>query len=116
MAREAHHDFVTFDEILTFWAGKRPDGIAFEEGLRTTTFAQADDQTRRLIALLKAHGLSKGDRVAWLGKNSDRYCLLYMAAARMGAVMVPIGWRLAPREVAYILSDTGAKQVKQMVA
>ena len=62
-----------------------------------------------LIALLQARGIDKGDRIAWLGKNRDIYFLLYIAAARMGAVMVPIGWRLAPREIAYILSDTEAK-------
>jgi len=111
MAREAHHNLVTFEQILAFWADKRPDVTAFEEDGRITTFGEADELTRRLIALFKANGIAKGDRVAWLGKNSDRYCLLYMAAARMGAVMVPVGWRLAPREIAYILSDTGAKLV-----
>ena len=108
---DPHHDFVTFDEILAFWAEKRPDQTAFEQDGRITSYAEADAMTRRLIALFKERGLAKGDRIAWLGKNSDRYCLLYMAAARMGAVMVPIGWRLAPPEIAYILSDTGAKLV-----
>lgn len=108
---DPHHDFVTFDEILTFWAEERPDQTAFEQDGRITSYAEADALTRRLIALFKSRGLVKGDKIAWLGKNSDRYCLLYMAAARMGAVMVPIGWRLAPPEIAYILSDTGAKLV-----
>ncbi len=111
MAQEAHHDFITFDEMLNFWAEKRPNAPAFEQDGRVTSYAETDDITRRLIALLTAHSITKGDRIAWLGKNSDRYCLLYMAAARMGAVMVPIGWRLAPPEVAYILSDTGSKLV-----
>ncbi|MFU7527845.1 long-chain-fatty-acid--CoA ligase [Qipengyuania sp. ASV99] len=109
MASEAYHDFETFDEILNFWADKRPGGPAFEQDDRVTSYAEVDDLTRRLVALFQAHGIAKGDRIAWLGKNSDRYCLLYMAAARMGAVMVPIGWRLASPEVAYILTDTGAK-------
>ena len=109
MAMEAHHSFVTFDEILNFWAEKRPDQIAFEQEGRTTTYAEVDDLTRRMITLMKDRGVSKGDRVAWLGKNADTYFLLYLAAARMGAVMVPIGWRLAPPEIAYILTDTRAK-------
>ncbi len=109
MARNAYHDFSTFDEILHFWAKERPDGTAFDQDGRVTSYAEADVLTRQLIALLQARGIDKGDRIAWLGKNRDTYFLLYIAAARMGAVMVPIGWRLAPREIAYILTDTEAK-------
>jgi acyl-CoA synthetase (AMP-forming)/AMP-acid ligase II len=109
MANNAHHDYATFDEILHFWARERPDGLAFDQDGRVTTYAQADLLTRQLIALLQSRDIAPGDRVAWLGKNRDTYFLLYIAAARMGAVMVPIGWRLAPREIAYILTDTEAK-------
>jgi len=109
MARNAYHAFQTFDEILHFWAKERPDGPAFDQEGRITTYAEADLLTRQLIALLQSRGIAAGDRIAWLGKNRDIYFLIYIAAARMGAVMVPIGWRLAPPEVRYILQDTGAK-------
>jgi acyl-CoA synthetase (AMP-forming)/AMP-acid ligase II len=111
MANEAHHDLQTFDAIMHFWAKQRPDGPAFDQDGRLTTYAEADRLTRQLIALLQARDIAPGDRISWLGKNRDTYFLLYIAAARMGAVMVPIGWRLAPREIAYILSDTEAKLV-----
>jgi len=111
MAVTAHHEFNTFDEFLPFWAEHRPDAIALEEGDRRTTYAEADKQTRQIIAFLQARGIGNGDRIAWLGKNSDRYFLMLYAAARMGAVMAPIGWRLAPPEIGYILGDTGAKIV-----
>ncbi|TWJ09586.1 long-chain-fatty-acid--CoA ligase [Altererythrobacter ishigakiensis] len=107
----AHHDFTHFDDILQFWAKERPDDVAIEQDGRTTTYAELEENTRRIIALWATHGVGKGDRVAWLGKNSDLHCQLYMAAARVGVVMVPIGWRLAPPEIAYILKDTGAKIV-----
>ena len=109
MARNAYHDHQTFDAILHFWAKERPDGVAFDQDGRVTSYAEADVVTRQLIALLQARDIAPGDRIAWLGKNRDIYFLLYIAAARMGAVMVPIGWRLAPREIAYILGDTEAK-------
>lgn len=111
MAKSAYHDHQTFDAIMHFWAKERPDGLAFDQDGRTTTYAEADRLTRQLIALLQARDIAPGDRIAWLGKNRDTYFLLYIAAARMGAVMVPVGWRLAPREIAYILSDTEAKLV-----
>jgi len=109
MARTADHDHAHFDDIMHFWAKERPDLPAFDQGGRVTTYAEADRLTRQLIALFAARGVGAGDRIAWLGKNRDIYFLLYIAAARMGAVMVPIGWRLAPREIAYILTDTEAR-------
>lgn len=111
MSQPAHHEYTTFDQFLHYWAKERPDFIALEEDDRRTSYAEADVLTRRLIGLLQSHGIGKGDRLAWYGKNSDRYFLLLYAAARMGAVIAPIGWRLAPREIAYILGDTGAKLV-----
>lgn len=108
---DGYHTFSTFDEILDFWAKERPDGPAFEQEGRITSYGEADRLTRQIIGFYQAKGLKPGDRVAWLGKNSDMHCLLYLAAARCGVVMVPIGWRLAPPEVAYILKDTGAKLV-----
>lgn len=111
MAEQAVPDFGTFDEFLHHWAKVRPDGIALEMGDRATTYGEIDDLTRRLIALLQHHGIGHGDRIAWLGKNSDRYFTLLYAAARMGAVMAPIGWRLAAPEIAYILGDTSTKLV-----
>ena len=111
MARIEQHDLRTYDEIMKLWAERRPDRPALEQEGRTTTFGEADELTRRLIALFQKHGIRKGDRIAWLGKNSDRYALLFFAATRMGAVMVPVGWRLAPPEIAYILKDTEAKLV-----
>jgi fatty-acyl-CoA synthase len=111
MANNAYHDSATFDAILHFWAQERPDGPAFDQDGRVTTYAEADRLTRQLIALLQSRDIAPGDRISWLGKNRDIYFLLYIAAARMGAVMVPIGWRLAPREIAFILTDTEAKLV-----
>ena len=104
-------EHITFDQFLMHWAAERPDGLALVEGDRRTTYAEAERLTRQLIAFLQARGVRRGDRFAWYGKNSDRYFLLLYAAARMGAVIAPIGWRLAPPEVGYILADTGAKLV-----
>ncbi|NQX94720.1 MAG: AMP-binding protein, partial [Erythrobacter sp.] len=109
MATTPTSDFTTFDEYLTYWGGERPEGLAFELGERQTTYGEADRLTRQIITFLGNQGIGKGDRIAFLGKNSDRYFLLLYACGRMGAVMAPIGWRLAPPEIGYILKDTGAK-------
>ncbi|MEM7781394.1 MAG: long-chain-fatty-acid--CoA ligase [Pseudomonadota bacterium] len=109
MGTSEQHNYLNFDDFLNHWASAKPDGVALEMGDRITTYAGADRLTRQLLSLFTKHGVGHGDRIAWLGKNSDRYFLLLYAAARLGVVMAPIGWRLAPREIAYILSDTGTK-------
>lgn len=105
------HNYETFDEILRFWAQHRPDQIAFEQDGRITTFGELDHVTKQVVSLFKAHGVEPGDRVAWLGKNSDLFFIMLMAGARYGAVAAPVGWRLAKPEIAYILGDTEAKLV-----
>lgn len=109
MAVEAHNEFLSFDEFLNHWANVGPDKIALEMDGRTSTYGEVEVLTRRLISLFKENGVAHGDRIAWLGKNSDRYFTLLYAAARVGVVMAPVGWRLAPPEITYILNDTGTK-------
>jgi acyl-CoA synthetase (AMP-forming)/AMP-acid ligase II len=104
-------ELFTFDEFLTHWASERPDRIALREEGRVYTYAELDDRTARAASALIAAGLKKGDRIAWIGKNSDLYFTLFYGAARAGIVMAPIGWRLSPTEWAFIVNDTQAKMV-----
>ena len=102
-------DILTFDGFLTHWAEDRPDWLAMQEDDRRYTYAQLEERTASVVSCLLNAGLQKGDRIAWIGKNSDLYFTLFYGAARAGIVMVPIGWRLAPAEMAYIVNDTAAK-------
>ena len=102
-------DLLTFDEFLTHWAADRPDRLALREEDREYSYAELDDLTAKVASALIGAGLKKGDRIAWIGKNSDLYFQLFFGAARAGIVMAPIGWRLSPAEWAYVLNDTGAK-------
>ncbi|MBX7495524.1 fatty acid--CoA ligase [Qipengyuania sp. 6B39] len=100
---------LTFDELVRHWANEKPDAVALEQDGDALTFAQLEHRSRKIVGMLAAHGVGRGDRIAWLGKNARHYFELFYSAARVGAVMVPIGWRLAAPEIAYILGDTGAK-------
>lgn len=104
-------ELFTFDEFLTHWARERPDRLAMREEDRVFTYGELDDRTAKVATALLAAGLKKGDRVAWIGKNSDLYFTLFFGAARAGIVMAPIGWRLSPTEWAYIVNDTQAKMI-----
>ena len=104
-------DILTFDGFLEHWAGERPECIALQEEDRVYSYADLEERTARIATMLLAAGLQKGDRIAWIGKNSDLYFSLFYGAARVGVVMVPIGWRLAPAEWAYIANDTRARML-----
>ena len=60
-------------------------------------------------ALKSEFGVSRGDRVAILSLNRPDYLVLLYACARLGAMLVPLNWRLAAAEQMFILSDAAAK-------
>jgi len=98
-------DILTFEDFLRHWADERPERVALRQDDRSDNYAQLEDRTARIASMLLAAGLKKGDRIAWIGKNSDLYFSLFYGAARVGIVMVPIGWRLAPAEWVYMVKD-----------
>ena len=76
---------------------------------KTVSFQQVKEMTDSLAAGLRAKGIVKGDRIGVIGKNSLEYFLLYGAAAALGAIMLPINWRLSAGEVCFNLNDGQAK-------
>src|SRR6201996_2067085 len=106
--RMTEADWRTIADIPPYFARTQGDAVAFSFEGRDTTFAQFDRHTNQVANALIASGVKKGDRVCYLGKNSDHYFELFLGAAKMGAVTTPIGWRLAPPEIAYIVNDSAA--------
>ncbi|RAN39997.1 fatty acid--CoA ligase [Hyphomonas sp. GM-8P] len=95
----------TLGDIARYHAQERPDAIALSFEGRDTTYAAFNKNTNKVANALLASGVRAGERVAYVGKNSDLYFELLFGAAKMGAVTLPIGWRLAPAEMAYIIQD-----------
>jgi len=82
--------------------------IAFEgERLSYAAFAARIEQTA--TAMKQELGVGRGDRVAILSLNRPDYLVLLYACARLGAILVPLNWRLAVAEQLFILTDAGAK-------
>jgi long-chain acyl-CoA synthetase len=98
----------TIADIPPTFAKTQPDAVAFSFEGRETTFAEFDRHTNQVANALIAGGVKKGDRICYLGKNSDLYFELFLGAAKMGAVTTPIGWRLASPEIGYIVNDSAA--------
>ena len=86
----------------------RQEAFVEWERSRRFTFAQLNERVNRIANALLARGITPGDRVATLLKNGIEFIETYFAVAKIGAVMVPVNWRLVPAEIAYILQDAGA--------
>jgi fatty-acyl-CoA synthase len=68
-------------------------------------YAQFDDAVWRMAAALRARGVAAGERVAVLAKNRATLPMLHLACARLGAIFVPLNWRLAAQEFSPVLED-----------
>src|SRR3954454_11879486 len=95
-------------DVVRRFARERPAHVALRHGERELTYAQLDERSNRLAQALLAGGLGAGSRVAYLGRSAPEVIELLFAVAKIGAVIVPLNWRLSPRELAGVLADAGA--------
>jgi acyl-CoA synthetase (AMP-forming)/AMP-acid ligase II len=95
--------------FVAFHARQHPDRPAILYGDQRIGYAALQARTEALSALLAARGVAAGDVVAAFMKNSAAFVELAIATSRIGAVFLPINFRLAREEVAYILDNAGAK-------
>lgn len=98
----------TLVEMVRLQARDRGHATAFEFEGRITGFAEFERKTNRVANALKALGVCPGERIAYLGKNSDIYFELLLGAMKANVVMAPVNWRLAGPEVAFIVDDCKA--------
>jgi fatty-acyl-CoA synthase len=90
-------------------ADHAPDAPALRFAGRVLSYAALARDVARAAAALAARGVRRGDRVAFLGLNHPAQIALLFACARLGAIQVPLNWRLAPPELRFILEDAGAR-------
>lgn len=104
------------DGLVTAAARRYPQAMAAALGDRQLTFAEVAEARDRLAANLWAHGVRRGDRVAWWAKTSLEALVLYCAVTKLGAMLVPLnpnytdaeGARVIERtEPALVLTDDG---------
>ena len=103
-------DAIRIHDPLDYWARLQPDAEFIVMGGRVRTYREALDTVDRMAGAL-ARDLRPGQRVAILSRNSVEMLLLYYAASKAGVVPVPLNYRLAVPELAYILNDCGASVV-----
>ena len=94
-------------DVVREHASSRPDVVAIRCGPRALTYAELDDRSSRLAQALLSAGVRAGDRVAHLDRTAPEVVELLFATSKIGAVTVPLNWRLAPAELETIVADAG---------
>lgn len=102
----AHERMKTVWSVLSNHAEQAPDQAATLFEGRATTYRELLSQALTVAQFLRSQGRERGDRIGYLGKNSDHYFALFFAVARLGCVLVPLNWRLAEEELAFIVVDS----------
>ncbi|HMK64338.1 MAG TPA: AMP-binding protein, partial [Thermodesulfobacteriota bacterium] len=100
---------INIGTFLTQRAYLTPDreGLVCEKIRRT--YRELNERANRLADTMKALGVGYGDRVGLLALNEPEYYDMYFGLGKIGAILVPINYRLAGPEIQFILSDCGAK-------
>jgi acyl-CoA synthetase (AMP-forming)/AMP-acid ligase II len=99
----------TILDAIARHAAERGGERAYWTPRRAWTFAGLWDAAGRVATGLARQGLGRGDRVACLTKHTAECVALVLGACRLGAVCMPVNWRLAPPEIAYIVKDGRAR-------
>jgi long-chain acyl-CoA synthetase len=99
---------VRVGDVIRRHAQRHPAVVALRHGERELSYAELDARSNRLAQALLAAGVGAGDRVAYLGRTAPEVIELLFAASKIGAVIVPLNWRLSTRELAQVLADARA--------
>jgi fatty-acyl-CoA synthase/long-chain acyl-CoA synthetase len=100
---------MTMGDLLARHARTTPDATALRFDGAGRSYGELDERVTRLARALHDRGIGTGDRVAVLALNGMEAWEAYLAGVRLGAVVVPVNFRLVADEVAYALTDSGAR-------
>jgi len=100
---------VDLSSRLDRWAGHRPDALAITFEGQTLRYGELASSVARTAGALRTRlDVRRGDRVAYCGLNRPELVITLFACARLGAIFVPLNWRLTPHEVSIALADAEA--------
>ncbi|MGA0594608.1 class I adenylate-forming enzyme family protein [Enterovirga sp. CN4-39] len=102
---------LTIGTMLRNQARSRPDAIAVDDGCRALSFRDFNERVNRTAAFLASQGVGRGDRVALCSENRIEYLEIVFAAAKLGAIVATLNWRLVENELAYCVELVAPKMV-----
>ncbi len=95
----------TISDMIARNAVLYPGKTALVYGDKRLSFSDYQKQCDQYAAGLLAEGIGMGDRIAIISGNCDEFMILCGAAAKIGAIVVPLNWRLNEEEIEYMLND-----------
>jgi acyl-CoA synthetase (AMP-forming)/AMP-acid ligase II len=95
-------------DVIRGMAAARPDAVAIRHGDRAVTYAELDERSNRLAQGLLDAGAGPGTRITHLDRGAPEVVELLAAVSKLGAVAVPLNWRLAAAELTRIVDDAAA--------
>jgi len=102
---------ITTYEMLDYFVRVSGDKPALKQDDRMLTYAQWQKKALQVANALAAAGIGAGDRVAMLTYNRIEQFVILYATMKLGAVYVPVNYRLAAGEIKYILNQSEAKAI-----
>lgn len=95
-------------DLIAKRAALAPDRVAMEEAAtgRMLTYAELDRRSARAASLMAEAGIGAGDRVAILCRNRVQFFELLFGCAKIGAILVPLNWRMPPAELGRLIEDS----------
>ncbi len=99
----------TLGDYVSYYARRAGSRTALVYADHVTTYGELDEQATRLAHGLAAAGIGPGDRVVYLGKNSDDFFLAMFGTVKRGACFCPLNWRLSEPELCRVLADSEAR-------
>src|SRR4051812_19574636 len=100
---------INLSSFIAFHARQTPQRCALKYRGEEIGYAAFDERIRRVGGWLAGRGIGADDVVAVLMKNSAAFLDIAFAVSHIGAVFLPINYRLAPDEVGYIVENSGAR-------
>ena len=96
-------------DLIAKRAALGPERTALEDCAtgRTLTYAELDRRAAQSASLMASRGVTEGDRVAVLCRNRAEFFELLFGCAKLGAILVPLNWRMPPAELAQLVRDAG---------
>ena len=104
----ARGDELRVADVIRRQAAERGEVVAIRHGSRALTYRELDERSNRLAQALLAAGVGPGSRVAYLDRTGPEVIELLFATSKIGAVLVPLNWRLAVPELTRIVADAAA--------
>lgn len=102
---------LTLADLLRGNSRSYPAQVATVCGETRASYPELDDRTSRVANALASSGVTRGDRVLWIGQNCHRVLELLLACAKLGAIFCPANWRQSPDELAFVVSDADPRVV-----